>query len=215
MQYPKIGQTPAGELVELAESVRELANTLLRIHEGDDPRVVEAKARLDAVTEALGTIASPSMPPRVVDDVAKEGTRPYYFPGALAPRVHASHPWMTGETFEGGRRGRVHFDLLHEGPPGWAHGGHVAWFFDQVFGHHVVANQGGGPTHRLEVTYRRGTPLDRELAYEIRTDRVDGRKIFASGELRDGDDVVAEATALFVEPKEKFEMTTEGMKRRA
>jgi acyl-CoA thioesterase FadM len=58
-----------------------------------------------------------------------------------------------------------------------------------------------GPTHRLEVTYHRATPVLRELEYEVRTDRVDGRKVFLAAELRDGETVTAEASALFVQPK--------------
>lgn len=201
MQTPKIGQEPAEALVALAQSVRDVANTLLRIHDGDHAAVEEARATLDAVTAELGAIASGEAAPRIVDAVERAGTRPYYFPGALAPRVHVAHPWMTGEAMDDGRRGRVRFDLMHEGPPGWAHGGYVAWVFDQAFGQHVVASEIGGPTHHLEVVYRRGTPLHRELDYEVRSDRVEGRKIFASGVLRDGDVVLAEAKALFVEPK--------------
>jgi len=213
METPKIGQAPAGSLVDLAESVRDVANELLRIHEGDHDHVAEAHEILREATAKLGAIASRHESPRAVESADKDGTRPYYFPGALAPRVHVAHPWMTADEIEGGRRGRVRFDLIHEGPPGCAHGGHVAWFFDQAFGHHVVSQQIGGPTHRLEVVYRRLTPLQKELDYEIRTDRIDGRKIFADGVLRDGDVVVAEAKALFVAPKAGFEMTREGMTR--
>lgn len=213
METPKIGQEPADPLVDLAESVRDVANELLRIHDGDDLRVTEARETLEAAVAKLAEIASRHESPRAVEAVEKAATRPYYFPGALAPRVHVAHPWMTAEEIEDGRRGRVRFDLIHEGPPGCAHGGHVAWFFDQAFGHHVVSQQIGGPTHRLEVVYRRLTPLQKELDYEIRTDRVDGRKIFADGVLRDGEEVVAEAKALFVAPKSGFEMTRDGMTR--
>ena len=213
MQTPKIGQDPADDLVDLAQRVRDVANELLRIHDGDHAHVAEARETLDEAVAKLGEIASRHESPRAVEAVEKEGTRPYYFPGALAPRVHVAHPWMTAEEMPEGRRGRVRFDLIHEGPPGCAHGGHVAWFFDQAFGHHVVAQQIGGPTHRLEVVYRRLTPLQTELDYEIRTDRVDGRKIFADGVLRHGEEIVAEAKALFVAPKAGFEMTKDGMTR--
>lgn len=211
-ENPTIGQAPADELVALAQSARDVANELLRVHDGDDPRVREARETLDAVVARLGEIASRADSPRIVEAIDPADTRPFYFPGNLAPRVHVSHPWMTAEEIPNGRRGRVRFDLMHEGPPGCAHGGHVAWFFDQAFGHHVVAQQIGGPTHRLEVVYKKLTPLGKELDYEILTDRVDGRKIFASGVLRDGDLVVAEAKALFVAPKEAFAMTKEGMR---
>ena len=77
-----------------------------------------------------------------------------------------------------------------------------------AFGQLVVASEIGGPTHRLEVTYRRPTPLHRELDYEVVTDRVEGRKVFAEAWLRDGETVLAEARALFVEPREGFAART-------
>jgi len=204
MRFPKIGQTPAAELVELAEALRGAANEMLRIHEGTHEDVQGATDALNGITERLSSIASREDAPRFGEFQSTEETRPYYFPGAIAPRVHVAHPYMTGEQDGDRRFGRVRFDLIHEGPPGWVHGGHVAWFFDQALGQHVVASDVGGPTFRLEVTYRRGTPLHKELDYEIKTERVEGRKMFADAWLRDGDVVVAEAKALFVEPKQGF-----------
>jgi len=204
MRFPKIGQTPAAELVELADALRGAANEILRIHEGEHEDVQGATKALKGMTERLSAIASRQEVPRFGESQSTADTRPYYFPGAIEPRVHVAHPFMTGEQDGDRRFGRVRFDLIHEGPPGWAHGGHVAWFFDQALGQHVVASDVGGPTHRLEVTYRRGTPLHKELDYEIKTERVEGRKMFADAWLRDGEVVVAEAKALFVEPRAGF-----------
>lgn len=204
MRFPKIGQDPANELVALADALRGAANEMLRIHDGAHAEVQSATQALENIKERLALIASEAENPRFVDSQSEAETRPYYFPGAIAPRVHVAHPYMTGEQDGDRRSGRVRFDLIHEGPPGWAHGGHVAWFFDQALGQHVVASEVGGPTHRLEVTYRLGTPLNKELDYEIETERVEGRKMFANAVLRDGETVVAEAKALFVEPKQGF-----------
>jgi acyl-coenzyme A thioesterase PaaI-like protein len=205
MEETRIGQAPDARLVELAESLRSVANRLLRVHQGSHEEVERSRAMLDQVDERLARIASEAEAPRMVEDLDSETTRPYYFPGALAPRVHVAHPWMTAEEEEGGRRGRVRFDLIHEGPPGLAHGGHVAWFFDQAFGQLAVALRFGGPTHRLEVTYRQGTPLHEELDYSLRTTSVEGRKLFAEAELRHGDRLLAEAKALFVAPRSGLE----------
>ncbi len=210
MQETRIGQEPDAALVELAESLRGVANRLLRIHDGGDEEVGRARAVLDEIDGRLAAIASAADAPRMIDTLEPEATRPYYFPGALAPRVHVAHPWMTALEEGEVRRGRVRFDLIHEGPPGWTHGGHVAWFFDQAFGQHAVARRFGGPTHRLEVTYRRGTPLHRELDYVLRTTSIDGRKMFAEAELRDGETLLAEAKALFVAPRAGFEARGEG-----
>jgi acyl-CoA thioesterase FadM len=50
----------------------------------------------------------------------------------------------------------------------------------------------------LTVRYRRPTPLDRDLRFEGRLDRVEGRKIFTSGSCFDGETLTAEAEGLFI-----------------
>jgi acyl-CoA thioesterase FadM len=59
----------------------------------------------------------------------------------------------------------------------------------------------GGPRQRtayLHVNYRQIVPINQELEVDARVDRVEGRKIFVSGRLRDGDTVLTDAEALFV-----------------
>ncbi len=203
---PLIGQRPAPELVELAERLRAVANRMLRIHDGDAPEVREASATLAALDARLASIATDAEAPRMIDALEVAETRPYYFPGTLTPRVHVAHPWMTGEGDADGRRGQVRFDLVHEGPPGCVHGGTVSWFFDQVFGQHAVAMQFGGPTHHLEVVFRKATPVSRVLDYSAKVASQDGRKLFLEAELHDGEVLVAEAKALFVRPDGGFSM---------
>jgi acyl-CoA thioesterase FadM len=59
----------------------------------------------------------------------------------------------------------------------------------------------GGPRQRtayLHVNYRQIVPINQELQVDARVDRLDGRKIFVSGRLSDGDTVLTDAEALFV-----------------
>jgi acyl-CoA thioesterase FadM len=59
----------------------------------------------------------------------------------------------------------------------------------------------GGPRQRtayLHVNYRQIVPINQELQVDARVDRVEGRKIFVSGRLSDGDTVLTDAEALFV-----------------
>jgi acyl-CoA thioesterase FadM len=59
----------------------------------------------------------------------------------------------------------------------------------------------GGPRQRtayLHVNYRQIVPIDTELQIDSRVDRVEGRKIFVSGRVSDGDAVLTDAEALFV-----------------
>ena len=62
----------------------------------------------------------------------------------------------------------------------------------------------GSPRQRtayLKINYRNIAPIEKELKFDAGIDRVDGRKIFVSGRLTDGDTLLAEADALFVKLK--------------
>ncbi|GLE52377.1 hypothetical protein ATCCBAA256_19460 [Mycobacterium montefiorense] len=44
-------------------------------------------------------------------------------------------------------------------------------------------------------------PVEKEVQFDVGIDEVDGRKIFVSGRVTDGDTLLAEADALFVKLK--------------
>lgn len=88
----------------------------------------------------------------------------------------------------------------HEGAPGLIHGGVLAAAFDEALGTapYFLANK-ICVTGTLEVVYRKPVPIGVPLRVEGRVDRVDGRKVFVSGQAYSGDTFVAEATATFIE----------------
>jgi acyl-coenzyme A thioesterase PaaI-like protein len=94
--------------------------------------------------------------------------------------------------------GTATFGSAYEGPPGCVHGGYVAAAFDEVLGLAQMAGGQPGMTGRLTVNYRSPTPLQTELRFVGRVDRVEGRKTFCTGELHAGDRLCADAEALFV-----------------
>ncbi len=94
--------------------------------------------------------------------------------------------------------GRGVFGAAYEGPPGCVHGGFVAAAFDEVLGFAQSLTGQPGFTGTLTIRYRKPTPLHTELRFDTVVDRVEGRKIFASGELFAGDTLCAEAEAIFV-----------------
>jgi acyl-CoA thioesterase FadM len=61
-----------------------------------------------------------------------------------------------------------------------------------------VAAGYGAMTAILTTRYRRPTPLHVLLRFEAWTDRIEGRRIVAKGELRNGDTLLAEAEGVFV-----------------
>ena len=90
------------------------------------------------------------------------------------------------------------FGLQYEGPPGSVHGGFVAAAFDEVLGMAQSLTGRPGMTGTLTVRYRKPTPLHTDLRFVARVDRVEGRKIFASGELFAGETLCAEAEGIFI-----------------
>jgi acyl-coenzyme A thioesterase PaaI-like protein len=96
--------------------------------------------------------------------------------------------------------GEVTMRPIHEGPPGALHGGWVASLLDQLIGMANAAAGVGGMTAELTVRYRKATPLNVPLTISARTDSVDGRKVYASGEIVADGAVTAEATGVFIQP---------------
>jgi acyl-coenzyme A thioesterase PaaI-like protein len=107
-----------------------------------------------------------------------------------------------------GDDGRIHgsarFARFHLGRNGAVHGGALGMLFDSVLGLTTSVLLTGSPRQRtayLKIDYRRIVPIEKELQFEAGVDRVDGRKIFVSGRLSDGDTLLTEAEALFVRLK--------------
>jgi acyl-coenzyme A thioesterase PaaI-like protein len=97
---------------------------------------------------------------------------------------------------------RTTLGLLYEGPAGMVHGGIIASLFDQFLSLANIHNGFGAFTGTLTIRYRRPCPLETPLEFRCRTDRTDGRKVFAVGELLAAGALVAEAAGTFIEPSE-------------
>jgi acyl-CoA thioesterase FadM len=65
-------------------------------------------------------------------------------------------------------------------------------------------------TGRLTVHYRNPTPLNRELTFRGRLDRVEGRKIFTVATLHCDEMLCAESEGLFISvPQDRFRQLAE------
>jgi acyl-coenzyme A thioesterase PaaI-like protein len=109
-------------------------------------------------------------------------------------------PMKVRKTDNGRIEGWARFARFHLGRNGAVHGGALGMLFDSVLGltSSVIT---GGPRQRtayLKINYRHIVPIEKKLQIEAGVDRVDGRKIFVSGRLSDGDTLLTEADALFV-----------------
>jgi len=120
------------------------------------------------------------------------------------PFTGVSSPWSIEPDVrrEGnGVRATMTFRAAHEGAPARCHGGIVAGMFDDMLGSVLGVIGVGAFTGELSVRYEAPVPLHRELVCRCWLDRADGRKLFLSGELSDGDQVLCRTTAIFIQPR--------------
>lgn len=96
---------------------------------------------------------------------------------------------------------RCRFTAAHAGSPGRVYGGVLALVLDEVLGVSVRAAGAGGMTVSITTALRGPTPFGEPVEISGRLTGSEGRKHFASGEVRAGDRVTAEATAVFVDDR--------------
>jgi acyl-coenzyme A thioesterase PaaI-like protein len=105
----------------------------------------------------------------------------------------------------------VTFGVHHQGGPGIAHGGIVGAALDEACGLLATWHRFPTVTARIAIRYRRPAPINRPLRVTALVTSDRGRRIEISAELRDGDEVLAEADGTFLHvPLEHFLATPEG-----
>ncbi|KAM3909874.1 acyl-coenzyme A thioesterase THEM4-like [Leptodactylus fuscus] len=87
-----------------------------------------------------------------------------------------------------------------EGPPGYTHGGCIATILDSTLGAGVVYVSGHVMTANLNINYRNPIPLGSTVIVDSHVEKIEGRKVFARGQIRSHDDQIlhTEATGLFI-----------------
>ena len=112
----------------------------------------------------------------------------------IAPPLHLE--------FDGAEtRGWAIYNAPYEGPPGCLHGGFVCAAFDDLLGVAQMTSGSAGFTGTFTVKMLRPTPLFRRIDYVGRVARVEGRKIYCTGQSFDTRVLLAEAEVVFIAPK--------------
>ena len=105
----------------------------------------------------------------------------------------------------------VTFSAHHQGGPGIVHGGIVGAALDEACGLLATWHRFPAVTARIAIRYRRPVPINRTLRIASRVTSDRGRRIAIAGELRDGDELLADADGAFLHvPLEHFLTTPEG-----
>jgi hypothetical protein len=173
----------AGELVPLIAQARALGDRLAEVSSVQAP--------------APGTVRRPFDPLRF-NPVS----------GSCNPVAAPLRTWRvtTGPDGPDGRRtqGRVRFGSAYQGPPGHVHGAMIAAMYDDLLG---MSQLVPGFTGSITVTYRRPTPLHRDLEVAAWVARTDGRKRWLHGTCHLDGVLLTEANGLFIAPRQGATMT--------
>lgn len=196
----------ANEDREVAAAVRELIR-LCRTSMVDGDTRQAALEHLGAATELLGS-RQYTGPYWVTGHSALEAFQPTIDLQALcpfSPAMGPANPLSPGIEVTVDADNHVHGNVTlgeaYNGPPfDSSHGGVIALLYDDLIGMAAMLGAGGGMTARLTVNYRRPTPLFEPLAITAWFDRIEGRKLFAIGEMRSGGELLNEAEGLFIRP---------------
>jgi hypothetical protein len=183
----RFGELPLPQTVEAAAAMRRLIAMLVSLEQPN--AVVDAMVAQFAEWERELAPAQPAdLAPRMgTDDDSKRIYLQRAFDiGTYNPCFPEYHfEEMGPETASG----RVNFPVVYEGPPGLVHGGFLGLFFDCVIQHHSCAVGRAGETRSLTVSYRKPTPLNTELSFDVA--RTEGeRGITATARLMLGDKVL-------------------------
>ena len=105
----------------------------------------------------------------------------------------------------------VIFGSHHQGGPGIAHGGIVGAALDEACGLLATWHRFPAVTARIAIRYRKPAPINRPLRVTAKVEADRGRRIEISAELRDGQELLAEADGAFLHvPLQHFLATPEG-----
>jgi hypothetical protein len=162
----RFGERPLAQTMAAAAAMRRLTGLLLSLEH--DHQTVEAMlTQFEDWEQQLAAAAPADANPRMADDPPDVG-RVYldhaFDIGAFNPCFpEYRFDYLDDET----ACGRVTFPLMYEGPPGLVHGGFLAVFFDCVTQQHSCARGVSGKTRSLSLSYRRPTPILRELTFQV------------------------------------------------
>ena len=181
----------------LAQRTRELIDASLHTTV-DHETVEEVTAALEVLTEKLQKESDPGF---LGVKIGPDGSGRNHGNAVVGLRNPFAPPLKVEKTKEGTAFAAFHLGAAYEGPPSLVHGGVSALILDQMLGEAAAAGGAPGMTGRLDLTYRRPTPLG-DLTAKAWIHEVNGHKTTVRGHIigPDGEPTV-EAEGLFILPR--------------
>jgi len=175
---------------ELGEALRRLLDVVVQ----SGAELAEMATATAAINELTAQLAGSTV--RTDLSVAADSYRAHMsLVGGLS---HPVAPQLAMQVDERGGTGEVIVGRVFQGGPGLVHGGIVALLIDHAMGCVAARPDRPAMTVRLDLRYRRPTPLDVPLTVSVNLDKIEGRQLFLSASITARGEVTAEAEAVFL-----------------
>ncbi|WP_448256011.1 PaaI family thioesterase [Microbacterium aurum] len=188
---------------DLGRAMRALSDAVV-LTELDTDALRDAARAIEDIAVALSARHRSIRQISALDDMAT-GIR--YFSPVTGLGHPASPPFACSLRSDGALVARGRLGARFEGPPSLVHGGMIALVFDEILGWAATRVHAHGMTATLEVSYRRGVPLEEDVVVVAHITRQEGRKVWAEATLAraaEEDRILATARALFVRPRDEL-----------
>ncbi len=184
--------------IALADALRSLLDTTVRMRADDDALLDETAERVRALDARLRAHIPDPPPPRYAFTETPAFDELFAYDFVMGPRNPVAVPLRFTE---GGNQAIAFatFGTVYEGPPNCVHGAVISAAFDQVLNIANLINGTPGPTVHLAMDFRKATPLNREIRFEASCDKVENRRIHSTARCYDGDTLTVEATGVFAQ----------------
>lgn len=190
---------------ERRRAVRELGAALRELNEAAVSTEVDVETLLLAAERARELVPALKTRTRGTNELPSvDGALVRMYNPAEGPGNPLASP-MRVEIVDGLALGSCTLGLIHEGPPGYVHGGISALLLDQILGHLHAAHGWRGMTATLSLRYRAPVPLRTpllitgELLEPERRRRARSRATIAAAEAPGT--VLVEGEGMFVVPR--------------
>jgi len=194
---PKTHDQP--EWSKLSQALRRAVAASMDIA-ADPQRVAELAAQAEALASALEGVAHGNPLPLFGASRQPEQSMSGFLPfSPLMGHLNPLAPPLVVRSEDGRAVCEVELTAPYQGAKGIVHGGVVAAIYDEILAMANLIAGVPGPTGRLEVRYRKPTPLFQTLRFEAWVERVDDRKVITRGACFVGEQRVSDAEGLFVQ----------------
>jgi acyl-coenzyme A thioesterase PaaI-like protein len=198
-------------LLRLAAAARELVDSVVLTGVDEEDLQVAAKE----VEAATGRLRRELLdhPPR--PDLGPDGRMRALANPVIGEANPLAPPLHVQTMQEGTARAEFELGAPYEGPPDLVHGGVCALVLDHILGSGGGGGRRAGKGEKMQLRYRRPTPLHRPLVARAWVEGVDGRKTTLRGEIARADGrVCVEASGLFILPSFLAEQVDEAQRYR-